>query len=508
MKVTQLHKNFISNILALIANVVVGILYTPYLIRSLGVAAYGILPLTLVINQYISVLTGSLSGALTRFYSIALQRNDTERASKCLSTIMGVFIISIIILFPVLFVFIDHLEDLFNLPIDQFRSAKFLFLFTICSLFTSLFSSSLNVTLYAENKLDLMNWLKIGRTCLKFVLAILFFSFLDKNVVYIGVANLITEILVLLFSYILFRQSRNNHITIKISLFDKTLLVSIWGMALWPIIHQMGDVGIYRIDNIIVNNSFGISDSGTLGAVSEFGVYVGLVVSVIGSLYGPIILKAYAKGEHDKVQNIVLNNSLIVGSLSAIMCGIMMGMASNVLTCWLGSSFSEYDRWLTLKLLPLPFFAAAGIYAFSNRACNIVRYPAIITVMMGILNVGILWFISHFVSKKEMNTIDIISLMLCFSSFIVIIQSFTLNSIFFLKTYPDSKHQVVIIFLKICLVLIMAYTFSKSIAYFCITSNMLELVGLFLISGILLLSLVYLFFFNKVQKKALAELIK
>ena len=37
---------------------------------------------------------------------------------------------------------------------------------------------------------------------------------------------------------------------------------------------------------------------------------------------------------------------------------------------------------------------------------------------------------------------------------------------------------------------------------------MLELVGLFLISGILLLSLVYLFFFNKVQKKALAELIK
>lgn len=177
MKVTQLHKNFISNILALIANVVVGILYTPYLIRSLGVAAYGILPLTLVINQYISVLTGSLSGALTRFYSIALQRNDTERASKCLSTIMGVFIISIIILFPVLFVFIDHLEDLFNLPIDQFRSAKFLFLFTICSLFTSLFSSSLNVTLYAENKLDLMNWLKIGRTCLKFVLAILFSVF-------------------------------------------------------------------------------------------------------------------------------------------------------------------------------------------------------------------------------------------------------------------------------------------------------------------------------------------
>ena len=60
-------------------------------------------------------------------------------------------------------------------------------------------------------------------------------------------------------------------------------------MALWTIIHQMGDVGIYRIDNIIVNNSFGISDSGTLGAVSEFGVYVGLVVSVIGSLYGPII---------------------------------------------------------------------------------------------------------------------------------------------------------------------------------------------------------------------------
>lgn len=47
--------NLYSNIIALLANILVGIYYTPYLVNSLGLAAYGVLPLALIINQYIGV---------------------------------------------------------------------------------------------------------------------------------------------------------------------------------------------------------------------------------------------------------------------------------------------------------------------------------------------------------------------------------------------------------------------------------------------------------------------
>ena len=45
---TQIRKNLITNVMCLIANVLVGLLYTPYLVKELGVVTYGVLPIALV----------------------------------------------------------------------------------------------------------------------------------------------------------------------------------------------------------------------------------------------------------------------------------------------------------------------------------------------------------------------------------------------------------------------------------------------------------------------------
>jgi O-antigen/teichoic acid export membrane protein len=68
---TQIRKNLITNVMCLIANVLVGLLYTPYLVKELGVVTYGVLPIALVVNQYIIILTDSLQSSVTRFYSLA-----------------------------------------------------------------------------------------------------------------------------------------------------------------------------------------------------------------------------------------------------------------------------------------------------------------------------------------------------------------------------------------------------------------------------------------------------
>ena len=48
---TQIRKNLITNVMCLIANVLVGLLYTPYLVKELGVVTYGVLPIALVVNH-------------------------------------------------------------------------------------------------------------------------------------------------------------------------------------------------------------------------------------------------------------------------------------------------------------------------------------------------------------------------------------------------------------------------------------------------------------------------
>ncbi|GHT61440.1 hypothetical protein AGMMS50239_12340 [Bacteroidia bacterium] len=126
----QIKINFYSNIIALAANVIMGIYYTPYLVHQLGIVAYGVVPLALIINQYISVVTGSLTSAFTRFYSVSIQKKEYKEASENISTSFVAILLLIALLSPFLFYVVYHIDTVFNIPIHLVKSAKYLFLFT------------------------------------------------------------------------------------------------------------------------------------------------------------------------------------------------------------------------------------------------------------------------------------------------------------------------------------------------------------------------------------------
>ena len=149
MNNSQTTKNLYSNSFALIINVATGLFYTPYLVKSLGIIAYGIVPLALIINQYINVLTGSLTGSLTRFYTIALQKGETDEAAKYISTAISTILFLVIVLLPFSYLIVININYVFNIPIEFVNNARALFAFTLLSFFLSLFSSLLNSTLYA-----------------------------------------------------------------------------------------------------------------------------------------------------------------------------------------------------------------------------------------------------------------------------------------------------------------------------------------------------------------------
>lgn len=505
MRLEQTQKNFLFNIINLLVSVAIGFYYTPYLVDKLGVAAYGIVPIALIINQYINVLTGSLNSALTRFYSIALQQIKYRKASAYISTSLVVFIVLTLLLLPFLIYFIRHIDTFFNMPMIILRDVQYLFVYTLLSFFLSLYSSTLNITLYANNRLDLLNIIKILRLGLKFGLTVCLFELIDINVAYVGLAGALTELFILIISVLFFIKETQGRIAIRMNMFSKTAFVSIGVMASWTIIHQLGDVSIYRIDNLIVNTVWNSSVSGTLGAISEFGTYVTMIVSVIGSLFGPLILIAYSRKDHEQVQRLVLDNVLIVGVVNAIIVGLLIGYARDFLVLWLDPSFGIYSSWFILKLLPLPFFAAAGIYAFSNRAWNIVKYPALMTLLLGGINFIVMLSVAKY---GKNNCLETIFVMLSFSALVVIIQSYGINSFFFLRTYANHKRDVLLIAVKIIAVIVVGALIPKCISLVYVPKNMIELIALLVGAGICMLIAAYLFLFSVKQKQTVLSIIK
>ncbi|MFZ4862684.1 oligosaccharide flippase family protein [Sphingobacterium sp. Mn56C] len=499
----QIKRNLIFNILSLFANVGVGILYTPYLIKSLGLLAYGIVPLALIINQYVSVLTGSLTSALTRFYSIALQKNDHKEASKYLSTSLIVVLGVVLLLTIPMYFVVEKIDVIFNIPKDLVQSAKGLFSFTLASFALSLFSSVFNITLYAINRLDYLNLIKIIRSVFKLAIVMVIFFFLDKDIKYVGVANFLTELIILFVSIILFFQFTKRRVRISFKSFDKSSLSVLSAMASWVIVQQLGDTMLYRIDNVLINKFWTTKESGIIGAFTELGSYTIIVSSVIGSLFGPLILQAFAKDDHETVKKMSIDRSISIGILLAVIIGIICGFSSVILKVWVGDEFVPFRFWMYLKLILIPFYAAAGVFAFACRAWNRVRQPAIITLLLGVANFIFVWLIAKYFHDWNFAISTILIICLIFG----IGQSYFLNGIIFSTLYRDTKRAVYWGALKIALSLGLTFLISFAVcSNFMTSSNVINLllIGVF---SIILTVLSFQIFLTKNQKKGMSELI-
>lgn len=104
--------------MCLIANVLVGLLYTPYLVKELGVVTYGVLPIALVVNQYIIILTDSLQSSVTRFYSLEYRQRITKSIGL-LSISYSYNNIACCYCFACYFCLLPQIEALLHIP-DKF----------------------------------------------------------------------------------------------------------------------------------------------------------------------------------------------------------------------------------------------------------------------------------------------------------------------------------------------------------------------------------------------------
>ena len=504
VQTVQTRRNFYTNILTLVVNIVVGFFYTPYLTRTLGPSAYGIVPLALIINQYISVVASALTSSFTRFYSVAIQKGDVEEATKTISTSMVVILVLIASLLPVLTFIVLRVDKVFSIPAAHVPDAKLLFLYTVLSFFLSMVTSLINVTLYATNRLDLMNVIKIVRRFFKLPLIILFFVLVEVNVKYIGVTSFIIEAFILVYSIHLFRSHRPEGVTIKLSRASRTVFAALFAMAVWNLVQYVGDTALYRIDNIVVNRNWGIVESGALGAITEMGNFINQVTGVIGSLFGPLIIIAYSKNRHDDVVHLSTSQSYIVGIITAVLAGVLAGFSAPVLEYWLGPKYpieDQYRLWMVIKLSLTPFYAAGGVLSFTYRAWNRVRFPALATLVIGVMNIIALTLLVRLAAAP-------IWLLLMVSVVLGIVQSYFLGSYCVSKSYPESAKSLALSFVKFFATMAVVEMVCLVFCALGEVDSLGKLLAYGAVVGMAVAVLAYLVCFNKTQKQEVLSLLK
>lgn len=391
----QLPGNLIANITYFLLHIVIGILLVPYFISTLGIAAYGLIPLASAVTGYVAIVIQSLDTTVSRYLTIDLQKPDYASANRTFNTAFFGLCIIIALMIPLVIIISWFVPVIFNVPTGQETDAIVLFLCVFAALFIRSLSGTFTVQLFAYNRLDYMNLVNIVNYLFYVGLIVLLFWLKGASLIYVGGANLGGAIIASVVAVILAKRVCP-HLHLCIGSFDRSRVKDLGNMGGWVLINQIGSLLFLQIDLIVVNIIFGAISAGEYSVVWQWGNQLRSVAVVFAGVLTPMILTYYAREHTETIIRVTKSAVKLMGLIMALPIGLICGFAPQLLTVWVGAQYVFLAPLMILLTVHLIINLAVTPLFSINMAYNKVRVPGIVTLIMGVGNLALAVILSLF----------------------------------------------------------------------------------------------------------------
>ncbi len=381
----EFSRNFTSNVVLFLIQLLVGLLIVPFYIDTLGIAAYGIVPLATSFTSYVVLILECLNGAISRFLTIHIQSSDLPGATQIFNTALVTIVGFIVLISPVALIFAWYAPDFFNVTGVERTSVIFLFVLVFFASFVSSLRSPFSAVMYAFNKIHYNNYLSLTSTLLSTGIILALFLTRTPSVFFIGVATFLSA-LVSLFLTIAYSRKVYDKIVISPSLFSKKWFTDITTLAKWFLVDQIGAMLLLQLSLILVNKGFGTATGGEYAIVLTFFNLLWAITSLITSVLSPIYYIYYARRQFESIFNLSIVSVKSIGLAMALPIGLICIFSPRLLTIWVGAEFAHLSLLVWILLVPLTSIVSVRSLINGYAAYNKVRVPAIVTIISGLLN--------------------------------------------------------------------------------------------------------------------------
>jgi O-antigen/teichoic acid export membrane protein len=381
----QVPKNLLANFFYFIVNLASGLFLVPYFINSLGVASYAMIPLATSFTAYVNLIMVSLNTSVSRPMTMELQREEFKKANVTFNTALFGTLGIILLMLPIVVLFSYYSPSFFEIPSNQENATRILFLGVTGAFLLRAWSSNFGVSIFAYNRLDLLNIINTINTIVQVGLIIILFKLDSPNLVYIGLAYLIAAIVAFVLT-VFFSRKMNPHIRVNIKDFSRSKVKEIMEMGEWVIISQIGSLLFLQIDLIVVNKLFGTLAGGEYSIAFMWSSVLRTIAGMLISILTPVILTYYVKGRIEELINLSKSAIKLTGFAMALPIGFICGFSPQLLSLWVGPEFVKLSPLMLLMLSHLVINLPVMLLFDINVAYNKVRVPGIVTFWMGIGN--------------------------------------------------------------------------------------------------------------------------
>lgn len=375
-----------SNVIYVALNTALMMWYIPFLVRHLGVAAYGMIPLANTLVMYAGILSSSLDVSVTRFLSIDINKGDFKQANRTFNTAFTLsLVLSGIVSVPAAiaaFLF----PKLFNVPEGLEIATQFLFagvaLTTLVAIVSGTFSASSLIT----HRFDLRNFIKILTSLTRIGVVALCFAIWPASLWHVTAGFVFSAVISLVGDVWVWRAVTPE---LKLSLQDVEFrqVGALARLGGWSSVNQIGLLLLMQVDLLIVNAIFGAEMTGLYGSLLLFPMLIHMLMESLVTVLSPAIMACYALGDAEGIRRIVRRSIKLLGLGLAVPVGLLCGFGSPLLTLWLGPEFAQLDTLLVLLVGHLCVNLATRPLAYVLTAYNKVQVQGLVTLALGVANI-------------------------------------------------------------------------------------------------------------------------
>lgn len=378
--------NVAANLGYLVLNTAVMLWYIPFLVRNLGVAAYGMISLANSLVAYSAIISTSVDISINRFLAIDLNRGDLSQANRTFNTALALSLVACaVLLAPIGFV--SYLFPvLFNVPRGLGPATQFLFAAVGIATLAAVLSGNFGVVSAITHRFDLRNLVRALVALSRVGLVALCFVVWSPSLWLVAPGFILSASIGLLGDALVWK-TLTPQLRLDLHSVDRYRFRGLLGLSSWAIIDQLGFLLLTQANLVIVNAMFGATATGRYGAVMPL---CGLIVTMTGSVsevVRPAIMARYAAGDTAGLRALAGRSVKILATGLALPIGLLCGFGRPLLNLWLGPEFADLNVLLILLVSHMTVNLGVMPLIYVITAYSKVRAEGLLTIALGILNV-------------------------------------------------------------------------------------------------------------------------
>ncbi len=412
MKISQIKGGAALSYASIFITNIVGLLLTPFIIRSLGREEYGLYTMIGALVGYMTVLDFGLNNTVVRYVAKykSEQNKKAEENFLAHSFIMFSFISLLIIILGGILYF--NLENLYSETMDfgQIEKAKTMMLILIFNLAFSLPGGAFRGICYGYEQFILPKTANIIRYVLRSILVVVILTMGADS---IGLVILDTTLNILGVLFFMYYTLKVLKVKIKLHRFDIKLLKTILGFSLWlfvfAIVHQLrwqfGQliIGLYYSTSIVAIYAVGIT----------LGNYYGAFSSAIESVFLPRAIQMTVKNKPKKeLTNMFIKISRIILFILLYILGAFILLGKDFVYYWVGDEYRMAYYYALTIMIGLTPTLSQGFANNILEAKNLLAYRGRLLLSLTIIGAIIGIFVVKTFGVEEMILVTVFFILL------------------------------------------------------------------------------------------------